>query len=150
MLPPSHYSMAVVTACLVSTACASPGHQPSTTMPQATRSGPTCDSLITRIMLNPDSFPNRIPRSLQHILLPEPPATLIDKPIGLKMNVDESGKVDPGSVVISAGVDSAYAKRVYDRVVHFRFAPAVVDGCAVPSVFDVSVTVGHMRPVTEP
>jgi len=90
-------------------------------------------------VLYPDSFA-ALQASPKFLIMP-PPATapVRGATITVRLRVDEKGHVDPHSVVLEGIPDSIYAKTFYSRLLSYRFAPAVLEGCAVPSSYSFKV-----------
>jgi hypothetical protein len=96
--------------------------------------------VVQRVVLYPDSFPALRPSPEIIIILPPPTQEVRGRTIMVRLRVDEKGHVDPGTVVLEGITDNAYAKSFYSRLLSYRFTPAVLEGCAVPSSFSIKVT----------
>lgn len=117
---------------------------PQWTAPQVTptRSAAECVDLVARVRAKPDSFASQPP--VVHTLEAspgDPPPEVKGKTIRLRVLVDEHGAIVRDSTTLAIRIrDRGYEGRLRASVAHFRFRPAVFEGCAVPAhaVFDVT------------
>jgi hypothetical protein len=106
-------------------------------VPRPTRPPSDCGREIQRTNLYPDSFAYLRPTldTLSLIAQPPPGSTFT-----VHMRVDESGHVDPYSIRVEGARDSTFIEQLRATVYRYRFTPAVLDGCAVPSTFWIRVS----------
>lgn len=123
-------------------ACAppNPNAAPPSGPPRPTRSGPACDSVVQRVALAPDSFSTLRPTPQFILVPPPPPPEVRGHRIDVTVRVDERGHVEPGSVTITGIANAEYERTFRERLLAYRFIPAVLDGCAVPAPFSIGIT----------
>jgi hypothetical protein len=74
-------------------------------------------------------------------LPPEPrPSKLRGQTVTVRFRVNELGQVDLGGTTIRGPIESPYLERFRAELVKWQFAPALLEGCAVPGSTAITVT----------
>ena len=72
---------------------------------------------------------------------PEPrPGNLRGKTVIMQLRINEAGRVDLGGTVIRGPIESPYLERFKAQLLRWEFAPALLEGCAVPGTTEITVS----------
>ena len=119
-------------------------HSPSSITPpveRATRSGPACDSLVRRLAVGDMSIKVRLPIVTAFVMPPHsPPIDLRGNTVFVWFTIDAMGRGQVDSLTGSRISSYQYEQDFIRGLERMTFAPAITEGCAVPSPYALRVT----------
>jgi hypothetical protein len=126
---------------LAASSCRHSSRAVTTRAQPVTRSGPGCDSLARRLAVGDMSIKVHLPVATAFVAPPQnPPTDLRGNTVFVWFTIDASGRGRVDSLTGSRISSYQYQQDFISGLERMRFAPAVAEGCAVPSLYPLRVT----------
>ncbi len=103
------------------------------------RSGAECDSVVWRAVMTEDST-KVFPPTPKHTQLVPPAISegLRGRTLRVRFRVNEAGRPDLAGTIITGRIEQRYLEAFTATLRKWEFAPAVLDGCAVPGSTEIT------------
>jgi hypothetical protein len=112
---------------------------PISTHPVASRTGPACDSIISRLASPDHGLTVQGPFPTKVALLPEDRPSDMTRKFSIRFMVDQSGQAVVDTLSLPTTRSRRYRASMLERLRQFTFDPAIVGGCAVPAVLEMRI-----------